>query len=190
MICSCSRHYLGDPLDHKSIQGNKKFAISYELVGWGLEDDKIHASEVLSTLHKSGEFAEVKSAFRYPLENRIQIILQSSQRIKIFFGEQSEPVSRNLERNPTKMIFTFVNRVLLIRTFFIVPFFQKEKTSITFRHWKENRIVKDYTYSLDNYIVIGWVPLLFRPFDDHKEIESIYAKATEKFISDFYGDNL
>ena len=190
LICSCSRHYFGDPLEHQRDQRIKKIEISYELVGWGHDDSKIHASEILKALHKSGEFAEVRSAFHTPLENRIQIILQSSQRIKIFFGEQTEPVSRNFERNPGKTFLTVLNRVFFIRTFFLVPFLLKEETNITFRHWNENRIVKDYSYSLENLTAIGWVPLLLRPFDDHQKMESIYAIATKKFISDFYGDQL
>ncbi len=187
LILSCSRYYRGDPFEQTSTVHESKFEICYELIGWEHFDYKIHAAEVLSSLHESKFFRRISSSVKSDIENRVQIILITNDYVKPLFGEHSEPVSWMVERKPGTTSLTFINRVLSYRTFLIFPYFMRDDNRITFRLWKGNRVIKDFSYSLNNVRAIGWLPLLARPFDDGEEIDSMYGKASKQFISDLVG---
>ena len=186
---SCTRYFLEENKETKIRLPSTKIDIAYEFVGWEQDEYRKNAADVLTTLHTSQYFGKIASAVKSSIENRIQIILISEQNSKPFFGEQSEPVSWMIEKKPGKTLITVLNRMLSIRSFFILPYFTQNDTQLTFRHWKGNHLLHEYTYSLKNLLIVGWVSLFARPFDDQAQVESMYSDATKRFISDFHSQN-
>ncbi|TGL78152.1 hypothetical protein [Leptospira yasudae] len=158
--------------------------VTYELIGWQDDASKKLASEILRTLHLSNRFKRISLHTKTDSEIKIQIILESSPRLGLLFGEQPQPVSWMVEKKPWPFSLYLLNRILAIQTFFIVPILQKSEDKITFRVWKWNQKIGEYPYSIDSVHSFGWISLGLTFIDDSEEIESAYSLYTKKFLSD------
>ncbi|AYV56292.1 hypothetical protein EFP84_12730 [Leptospira kmetyi] len=158
--------------------------VSYELIGWQEDSSKRLASEILRTIHLSNRFKKISIHSKSDTEIKIQIVLEKAPRLGLLFGEQSQPVSWMVEKKPIQFSLYILNRLLAIRTFFVVPILQKSEDKVVFRVWKWNRKIGEYSYSIDSVQALGWASLGLAFIDDREEIRSAYSVYAEKFLFD------
>ncbi|TGN06908.1 hypothetical protein [Leptospira ilyithenensis] len=158
--------------------------ISYELIGWETNENREMASLLLKTLHTSGKFKKISSYVKSDSETRVQIILESSPRFKILFGESAEPVSWMVERKLGSFSLYILNRVAAMQSFLIIPIFLKNDDTILFRVWNKNRLVGEHIYPAHSLYVVGWVSLLLRWSDDRETLDKHYSDIVHQFIED------
>ncbi|WP_411821562.1 hypothetical protein [Leptospira sp. 'Mane'] len=180
----CSVYYLEEKKISPQNKGSVEKEISYELVGWETNDNRELASLLLKTLHTSGKFKKISSYIKSDSETKIQIILESSPRFRILFGESSEPVSWMVERKPGSFSLYIVNRVAAMQSFFIIPVFLKNDDTILFRVWKKNRLVGEYIYPAHSLYVFGWISLFLKWSDDRDKLNGYYSDIVHRFIED------
>jgi hypothetical protein len=181
---SCSTFLIGDPPVVSKLETNVDTEVTYELIGWKEESSKKLASEILRTFHLSGRFKKLSVHTKTDSEIKIQIILEKAPRFSLFFGEHSQPLSWMLEKEPGKFSLYLLNRIAAYRTFLIFPILQKSSDRVLFKVWKRNQKIAEYSYSVENVLAIGWIPLLLTPFDDRNEMEFVYAGYAKKFLFD------
>ncbi|XDD50552.1 hypothetical protein AB3N59_01720 [Leptospira sp. WS92.C1] len=181
---ACSTFLIGDHPNLPSAIPEINKEVTYELIGWKEGVSKKYASEILRTIHLSGTFKKISQHTKYDSEIKIQIILEKAPRLSLLFGEQSQPVTWGLEKEPGKFSLYILNRILTYRTFFIVPILQKSSDRVVFRVWKWNQKVAEYSYTIRNVQAIGWVSLGLLFFDDRDKIEDLYSNYAKQFLSD------
>ncbi|TGN18943.1 hypothetical protein [Leptospira idonii] len=182
----CSVYYLGDS-PRPVLTGKIDKEVSYELVGWDGKENKDESAVFLEALHRSQRFKKISSYIKSDSEMKIQIILDSSSRNKLFFGEDPRPVSLMVEEKPGTYSLFLINRILAVQTALIIPILQKSDDQIMFRVWKKNRISGEYSYRMDSLQVFGWVSLLVRWNDDRKKMETYYTNLVYRFLEDSQG---
>ena len=165
-----------------------KKEISYELIGWEGEDHREHTAAILRSLHESKEFGKIESYTKSELPFRLQIILQASPHFKPLLGENPEPVSWMVERKPGEFSVFLLNRILAVRTLFIVPLFRKADHTVIFRFWVNNKQTANLIYPLETLEVFGWISFMLSYFDDHETIDKMYYQVGRRFISDIRGN--
>jgi len=181
---SCSRYYLGENYNFQNIEIEKKIDLSYELIGWDLNDYREDSSEILKTLHLSNKFTGLTSHIESNKKYRLQIIHSSLPKILPLMGEHTQPVSWMPEKKPILLSITLINRMLSFRTLFLIPLVQQNEENICFRLWYENNLESEYNYPIKTISVFGWVALGLRSFDDHFLIKEIYRTITKQWIYD------
>ena len=140
--------------------------ISYELVGWKGKENKIKATEILKALHK------------------IQIILEDSPEFAILLNEPVQPVSWMVEKFPLKYSLYLLNRIISMSTRLLIPVLSVSEDVITFRIWKSNQKMEEYSYTIEKWRTFGWISLVLIPFDDRKELKEVYKDYALKFLND------
>ncbi len=174
----------------KKISPERK--ISYELIGWVGKDNKQKANQVLETLHVSNAFQEVSVSIYPNLDLKIQIIFESSPEIGLLFNEPKQALSWLVEKDPTRYTLYLMNRILSASSRLLFPIFQVSGEILTFRVWKGNELLEQISYPIEKLRIFGWVSLILIPFDDRKEIKSLYEERTLQFLIDsksIYSEN-
>ena len=159
-------------------------SISYELVGWNGKKNKINVTEILKVLHKSNRFKEISHFLKSESEWKIQIILEDSPEFAIFLNEPVQPVSWMIEKYPERYGVYLLNRIVSMVTRLLIPVVRISEDKITFRVWKSNQKITEYSYTIETWQAFGWVSLILIPFDDGKEIKEIYKYYALKFLND------
>jgi len=159
-------------------------SISYELVGWKGKENKIKATEILKALHRTNKFKEISHFIKSDLEWKIQIILDESPQLSILLGEPVQPVSWVVEKRPTRYFLYLLNRLASVTTRLVIPIIQVSEEVVTFRIWKANQKVAEYSYPIESVRAIGWISILLSLFDDKKDIKLIYADYALKFLNE------
>ncbi|MBM9500013.1 hypothetical protein JWG44_07085 [Leptospira sp. 201903071] len=181
---TCSTFIIGDPPVVSKLETDVDKEVTYELIGWKEDSSKKFASEILRTFYLSGRFKKLSVHTKTDSEIKIQIILEKAPRFSLFFGEHSQPLSWMLEKEPGKFSLYLLNRIAAYRTFLIFPILQKSSDRVLFKVWKRNQKIAEYSYSIENVLAIGWIPLLLMPFDDREDMEFVYAGYAKKFLLD------
>ncbi|BDA80023.1 hypothetical protein LPTSP3_g29530 [Leptospira kobayashii] len=180
----CSVYYLEEKKNLKPNHSAIDKEISYELIGWETNENRELASLLLKAFHTSGKFKKISSYVKSDLDMRVQIILESSPRFQILFGESPEPVSWMVERKLGSFSLYILNRVAAMQSLFIIPVFVKNDDTILFRIWKKNRLIGEYVYPAHSLYVIGWVSLFLRWSDDRETLDKHYSDIVHQFIED------
>lgn len=158
--------------------------ISYELVGWKGKENKIKATEILKALHKSNRFKEISHFVKSESEWKIQIILEDTPEFAILLNEPVQPVSWMVEKSPLEYSIYLINRIISMSTRLFVPVINVSEDVITFRIWKSNQKIGEYSYKIERWRIFGWISLILIPFDDRKEIKEVYKDYALKFLND------
>lgn len=158
--------------------------ISYELVGWKGKENKIKATEILKALHKSNRFKEISHFVKSESEWKIQIILEDSPEFAILLNEPVQPVSWMVEKFPLKYSLYLLNRIISMSTRLLIPVLSVSEDVITFRIWKSNQKMEEYSYTIEKWRTFGWISLVLIPFDDRKELREVYKDYALKFLND------
>jgi hypothetical protein len=158
--------------------------ISYELVGWKGKENKMKATEILKALHRANKFKSNSHYIKSDSEWKIQIILDESPQLALLLNEPVQPVSWMVEKRPARYSLYILNRIVSGATRLVIPIFQVTEEVITFRIWKQNYKVAEYSYPVETVRAFGWISLVLFPFDDKKEIRLIYPDYALKFLND------
>ncbi len=158
--------------------------ISYELVGWRGKENKIKATEILRALHLANKFKTISHFIKSETEWKIQIIQGEFPQLALLLDEPVQPVSWMVEKRSGRYSLYILNRIVSGMTRLIIPVFQVTEEMITFRVWKLNRKVGEYSYPVETVRAFGWVSLVLFPFDDRKEIKKVYPDYALKFLND------
>lgn len=181
---NCSTFLIGKrPAINQNIPKVEK-EISYELVGWKGKENKMKATEILKALHRANKFKTISHFIKSETEWRIQIILDESPQLALLLDEPVQPVSWMVEKRPGRYSLYLLNRILSGMTRLIIPVFQVTEEMVTFRVWKLNEKVGEYSYPIETVRAFGWISLVLFPFDDKKEIKKIYPDYALKFLND------
>ncbi len=183
-LSNCSTFLIGKrPAINQNIPKVEK-DISYELVGWKGKENKIKATEILKTLHRSDKFKSISHFVKSDSDWKIQIILDESPQLALLLDEPVQPVSWMVEKRPSRYALYILNRIVSGATRLVIPIFQITEEIITFRIWKQNQKIAEYTYPVETLRAFGWVSLILLPFDDRKDIRLIYSDYALKFLND------
>lgn len=183
-LLNCSTFLLSDKPKKENTFTNLEISVSYELVGWKGKENKIKATEILKAINRSNQFKNVSHFVKSSLEWKIQIILDESPQLTILLGEPVQPVSWVAEKYPFRYLLYIVNRLLSFATRLTLPILQVSQEILTFRVWKGNQKVAEYSYPINSIRAIGWVSILLSPFDDKKHMRQIYSDYALKFLKD------
>ena len=162
--------------------------LTYELYGWLGKSDAKHANTVLRKLHElnlADRIIAFQSRNHLPADYLLQIIYEDTASLGILLDQPEQPVSHRIERNSKESIIYFINRIISFRTFLLFPTFKREQDKILFRIWKQNTLIQEKSCSIDHLNAFGWLPLIVKPFDDKKEIESRYASCVYEFSKEW-----
>ncbi|MDF3822130.1 hypothetical protein P3G55_19650 [Leptospira sp. 96542] len=185
---SCSMFFTADIPNVNPPRYKIEKTMGYELIGWEGGNDKQKASILLQAFSKSNVFSTVQFHEGLDTDTNIQIILESSPKFRWFLGETHEPVTWMQENDQGRYLLYIGNRVLSLRSFFVIPDVDRDDDFLVIRIRKPNKLTKEYRYSLESYQMFGWLSLVFMWYDDSKRWDIILTKIVHQFLAEAKDD--
>ncbi|WP_108975565.1 hypothetical protein [Leptospira ryugenii] len=173
-LSSCSTFYVGPRHEPTTAPFPPFKILSYELFGWEDEEDRKKAGEILKALVQTKTAQLLKYKSQNTSEWHLQIILESSPKFRMYLGEQREPSSRLLTREPLRFLLYGVNRLLAVSTVLLIPIVNRDDDAIVFRLYQNNHIVREKRVMVESYQIIGWISLFAKWIDDGEKWDSIF----------------
>ncbi|MCZ8344145.1 MAG: hypothetical protein O9301_14015 [Leptospira sp.] len=184
-VTQCTMFYTGErPVISKALITKSEAVVGYELIGWNGSVDRNKAKHILSAFVSANRFRQFRHKESIDSDFNIQLILEASPKFQFFMGENHEPVSWLAERDEKRYVVYLINRLLSLRTFFVVPDINRDDDYLLVRVMKKGKIFREYRYDIESYNFFGWLSLLAFPFDDRPNQSKIYNQIIYKFLED------